>query len=158
MEMEAILHVVNSMFSFIVALLSFFFAFSFCSGKETRICKYAIVNGCVFTLEGMIYLIWGINDVVLNSSDLMLIMGVLGAAKTIMVLIIIFSLTDQGHFLYIIFLYFLSALAIFTSMQHFFIFLSAISALAILIASAGIIHSTHVPLRHAGYISTMYAI
>ncbi len=152
------IYFLNGLSTLGVAILSFYVFFLWL--KNRNICgigKLIGVNGLVFLLPSFLNLAWAFNLILPHRNDFILIDGCFSIIKSTILLLIVYLLVNNKHLLYFLFLFFLSSVAVLYSANVFFLFVSTISYLVVLIVSMDLVLFSNYYLKRAGYFGILYS-
>ncbi|MEA2036429.1 MAG: hypothetical protein U9O94_02895 [Nanoarchaeota archaeon] len=154
----SIVYLLNGLSTLAISIVCFY-AFFLWSKKKTvcKLGKLIGISGIVYLIPAFLNLLWAFGVLIAKESDFILIEGCFNAAKTILLLVIAYSLIENRNLLYFLFLFLLSLVAIPYSINSFFLFISLISYLLIMIVSIELVLWSNYHLKKAGYFGVIYS-
>jgi hypothetical protein len=143
-----------------VALIAFYICFSFSkkSGTIYKVGNVLGVNGIFYLLFAFLNFLWVFNFLKPTKEDFILMNFALTVVSSILILYVIYKITDNRNLVYLFVLFLTAIFAINFSLNSFFLFSMAISYLLIIIIFLDLIFFSNLYLKKAGFAGLSYAI
>jgi hypothetical protein len=146
--------------SYLAIVVVTFYTF-FVWHKKKVVCKVGNiigVNGMFYLILAFLSFVWAFGLLKPTSEDLILIESFFIALQAILILFIIYKLTNNKHLLYFLGLFLTSVFFVSYGIGSFFLFITFISHLLMLIIFANLLFFLNHYLRKAGLIGLCYSI
>ncbi|MFH1642062.1 MAG: hypothetical protein ABIC04_04130 [Nanoarchaeota archaeon] len=119
-----------------VAIVSFFCFFFWYRNKCTcKVGKAIFLNGILYLVYAFLTILWSMDVIEPVMSDFIFIDGIFNVFKAVLFLMIVYYMIHNKNLLYFLFLFLLTVLAIFSSLNTFFLIVSFASYAIIAIVS-----------------------